>query len=125
MMAGLSINWQWATPNVVVPQGSRFRTSGASDAFGDVADSITRVKQSRYREEQNRLARERQELLDARAEEDRQRRISEEERIKGVRDQMADRLAGNSRMAANLEELKARQLELQTAIAQIKSKWGM
>lgn len=124
-MAGLSINWQWANPNVAVPQGSRFRTSGASDAFGDVADSITRVKQSRYREEQNRLARERQELLDARAEEDRQRRISEEERIKGVRDQMAGRLAGNSRMAANLDELKARQLELQTAIAQIKSKWGM
>ena len=125
MMAGLAINWQWATPNVVVPQGSRFRTSGASDAFGDVADSITRVKQSRYRDEQNRLARERQELLDARAEEDRQRRISEEERIKGVRGQMANRLAGNSSMAANLDELKARQLELQTAIAQIKSKWGM
>lgn len=124
-MAALSINWQWANPNVVVPQGSRFRTSGAYDAFGDVADSITRVKQSNYREEQNRLARERQELLDARAEEDRQRRISEEERIKGVQGQMAGRLAGNSRMAANLEELKARQLELQTAIAQIKSKWGM
>ena len=121
----MTVDWRWATPNVVVPQGSRFRTSGASDAFGDVADSITRVKQSRYREEQNRLARERQELLDARAEEDRQRRISEEERIKGVRGQMADRLAGNSRMAANLEELKARQLELQTAIAKIKSKWGM
>ena len=121
----LSINWQWASPNVVVPQGSRFRTSGASDAFGDVADSITKVKQSRYREEQNRLARERQDIMDARAEEDRQRRIAEEERIKGVRGQMADRLAGNARMATTLEGLKAQQLELQTAISQIKSKWGI
>jgi hypothetical protein len=125
MMAGLAINWQWANPNVVVPQGSRFRTSGAYDAFGDVADSITRVKQSNYREEQNRLARERQEKLDAQAEEDRQRRISEEERVKGIRGQMADRLAGNDRMATTLEGLKARQLELQTAISQIKSKWGI
>lgn len=124
-MAGLSINWQWASPNVAVPQGSRFRTSGAYDAFGDVADSITRVKQSNYREEQNRLARERQDIMDARAEEDRQRRIAEEERVKGVRGQMADRLAGNSRMATTLEGLKAQQLELQTAISQIKSKWGI
>lgn len=124
-MAGLSINWQWANPNVVVPQGSRFRTSGAYDAFGDVANAITSVKQSRYQKEQNRLAQERQELLDARTEEDRQRRIAEEERVKGVRGQMADRLAGNDRMATTLEGLKARQLELQTAISQIKSKWGM
>lgn len=124
-MAGLSINWQWANPNVAVPQGSRFRTSGASEAFGDVANSITRVKQSRYREEQNRLARERQEKLDEWAEDDRTRKLAEEQRIKNVRRGMADRLAGNSRMAANLDELKARQLELQTAIAQIKSKWGM
>jgi hypothetical protein len=124
-MMALSINWQWANPNVVVPEGSKFRTSGAAQAFSDVADSITRVKQSNYREEQNRLARERQEKLDAQAEEDRQRRISEEERIKGVRGKMADRLAGNDRMATTLEGLKARQLELQTAISQIKSKWGI
>lgn len=124
-MSGLAIDWRWVSPNVAVPQGSRFRTSGAYDAFGDVADSITRVKQSNYREEQDRLARERQELLDTRAEEDRQRRISEEERVKGVRGQMADRLAGNSRMATTLEGLKAQQLELQTAISQIKSKWGI
>lgn len=124
-MAGLTIDWRWVSPSVVVPQGSRFRTSGAADAFSDVADSITKVKQSNYREEQNRLAQQRQELLDARAEEDRQHRISEEERVKGVRGQMADRLAGNDRMATTLEGLKARQLELQTAISQIKSKWGI
>ena len=124
-MAGLSISWNWASPQVVVPQGSRFRTSGASEAFDSVANAITSVKQSRYREEQNRIARERQDIMDARAEEDRQRRIAEEDRIKGVRGQMADRLAGNYRMATTLEGLKAQQLELQTAIAQIKSKWGI
>lgn len=124
-MAGLSINWQWASPNVAVPQGSRFRTSGAYDAFGDVADSITKVKQSRYQKEQDRLARERQELMDTRAEEDRQRRISEEERVKGVRGQMADRLAGNDRMATTLEGLKQQQQQLMQSIASIKSKWGI
>ena len=124
-MAGLSINWQWANPNVAVPQGSRFRTSGAADAFSDVADSITKVKQSNYREEQNRLARERQDIMDARTEEDRQRRIAEEERIKGVRGQMADRLAGNYRMATTLEGLKQQQQQLMQSIASIKSKWGI
>ena len=124
-MAGLSIDWRWVSPDVAVPQGSRFRTSGAYDAFGDVANAITSVKQSRYQKEQNKLARERQELMDNRAEEDRQRRIAEEERVKGVRGQMADRLAGNNSMATTLEGLKAQQLELQTAISQIKSKWGI
>lgn len=123
MMAGLSINWQWANPNVVVPQGSRFRTSGASDAFGDVADSITRVKQSSYREEQNRLARERQELLDARAEEDRQRRISEEERKKALYGEAAGILRNEG--SDDLAALKEQQKQLMGQIAQIKNTWGI
>lgn len=122
-MSGMMIDWRWISPNVVVPQGSRFRTSGAAEAFSDVADSITKVKQSRYREEQNRLARERQELLDARAEEDRQRRISEEDARKGVYSQMSRRLLGDG--SSDLESLKQQQQQLMQSIASIKNKWGM
>lgn len=122
-MAGLSINWQWANPNVVVPQGSRFRTSGAYDAFGDVADSITRVKQSNYREEQNRLARERQELMDNRAEEDRQRRIAEEERKKALYGEAAGILRNEG--SDDLASLKEQQKQLMSQIAQIKNAWGI
>lgn len=124
-MAGLAINWQWATPNVVVPQGSRFRTSGASDAFGDVADSITRVKQSRYRDEQNRLARERQEKLDEWAEDDRTRKLAEEQRINNVRREMSDTIDSNLRNTKNLEALKAQRNDITAKIQQIKAKWGL
>lgn len=121
-MAGLAINWNWAVPKIQVSNASE---QSMGNALSSIGESIGSLQRARYQKEQNRLAQERQERLDATAEEDRQRRIAEEERIKGVRGQMADRLAGNDRMATTLESLKARQLELQTAISQIKSKWGI
>jgi superfamily I DNA and RNA helicase len=125
MMAGLSINWQWANPNVVVPQGSRFRTSGAYDAAGDVADAITKVKQSNYREEQNRLAQERQQKLDEWAEDDRTRKLAEEQRIANVRKEMSDTINSDLRNTKNLEALKAQRNDITAKIQQIKAKWGL
>ena len=122
-MAGLMIDWRWANPTVVVPQGSRFRTSGAADAFSDVADSITKVKQSNYREEQNRLARERQAMLDQQAAEDRQRRIAEEERKKALYGEAAGILRKEG--SDDLASLKEQQKQLMGQIAQIKNTWGI
>ena len=124
-MAGLSINWQWASPNVAVPQGSRFKTSGAYDAFGDVANSITAVKQSRYQKDQDRIARERQEKLDEWAEDDRTRKLAEEQRINNVRREMSDTIDSNLRNTKNLEALKAQRNDITAKIQQIKAKWGL
>lgn len=124
-MSGMMIDWRWISPNVVVPQGSRFRTSGAAEAFSDVADSITKVKQSRYREEQNRLARERQEKLDEWAEDDRTRKLAEEQRINNVRRQMSDTIDSDIRNTKNLEALKAQRNDITAKIQQIKAKWGL
>lgn len=125
MMAGLSINWQWASPNVAVPQGSRFRTSGAYEAFGDVADSITKVKQSRYREAADEYNKARQEKLDEWAEDDRTRKLAEEQRINNVRREMSDTIDSNLRNTRNLEALKAQRNDITAKIQQIKAKWGL
>ena len=124
-MSGMTIDWRWISPSVVVPQGSRFRTSGAYDAFGDVADAITKVKQSNYREEQNRLARERQEKLDEWAEDDRTRKLAEEQRIANVRKEMSDTINSDIRNTKNLEALKAQRNDITAKIEQIKAKWGL
>ena len=124
-MAGLSINWQWASPNVAVPQGSRFRTSGAYEAFGDVADSITKVKQSRYREAADEYNKARQEKLDEWAEDDRTRKLAEEQRINNVRREMSDTIDSNLRNTRNLEALKAQRNDITAKIQQIKAKWGL
>lgn len=118
----MSMNWSWAVPKIQVSNASE---QSMGNALSSIGESLGSLQRARYQKEQNRLAQERQAMLDQQAAEDRQRRIAEEERIQGVRGQMADRLAGNSRMAATLQGLKQQQLELQTAISQIKSKWGM
>jgi hypothetical protein len=125
MMAGLSINWQWASPAVVVPQGSRFRTSGAAEAFSDVADSITKVKQSRYRQATDEYNKARQEKLDEWAEDDRTRKLAEEQRINNVRRQMSDTIDSDIRNTKNLEALKAQRNDITAKIQQIKAKWGL
>ncbi len=124
-MAGLSINWQWASPNVAVPQGSRFRTSGAYDAFGDVADSIRLAKESRYRKDQDAYNRARQDRLDEWAEDDRTRKLAEEQRINNVRREMSDTIDSDIRNTKNLEALKAQRNEITAKIQQIKAKWGI
>lgn len=85
-MAIGQINFRWAAPKVTVPEGSRFKTSGAQQAFGDVASTITSVKQS------------------ARNEEDRQRRIAEEERKKKTWGALGDAILGTS--GINVQELQ-------------------
>lgn len=95
-MAIGQINFRWAAPRVAVPEGSRFKTSGAQQAFDDVASSIASAKQSQYKKEQDRLARERQSMLDARNEEDRQRRIAEEDRKKKAWGTLGDAILGTA-----------------------------
>ena len=117
-MAIGQINFRWATPKVAVPEGSRFRTSGAQQAFNDVASTITSAKQSQYRKEQDRLARERQAALDARNEEDRQRRIAEEDRQKAV---YADVESIIKNRESSLLRLRAERDNVRAQIAQIEA----
>ena len=109
-MAISQINFRWATPKVAVPEGSRFRTSGAQQAFDDVASTITSVKQSQYQKEQDRLARERQSMLDKRNEEDRQRRIAEEDRKKKAWSTLGDAILGTA--SVDVQALQAEKAAL-------------
>ena len=114
----LNVNFRWASPKVTVPEGSRFRTSGAQQAFSDVAGAITAAKQSQYRKEQDRLARERQATLDARNEEDRQRRIAEEDRQKAA---YADVESIIKNRESGLLQLRAERDRVRAEIAQIEA----
>lgn len=76
----LTFNWNWRAPQVRVPEGSAFKTSGTAQAFDDIASSIAGARERQYRQEQDRLNRERQSRLDNQAAWDRERRIAEEDR---------------------------------------------
>ena len=84
-------------------------------ALGTIANSIAGARQSQYQKEQDRLARERQATLDARNEEDRQRRIAEEDRQKAAWATLGDAILGTAGVDVQaLQDEKARLLaELQ------------
>lgn len=117
---GLSFSWSWAVPKIEVANAEQ---NAMAQGIGSLGESLGRMNQARYQKEQNRLARERQQLLDAQAEEDRQRRIAEEDARKGVYSQMSRRLLGDG--SSDLESLKQQQQQLMQSIASLKNKWGM
>lgn len=108
----LNVDFRWRPSQVAIDPNVR---KEMPTALGAVADSITSAKQAQYRKEQDRLARERQSMLDKRNEEDRQRRIAEEERKKKVWGTLGDAILGTAGVDVQaLQNEKARLLaELQ------------
>ena len=115
----MDIPFRWSAPQVVVPEGSRFTTSGAAQAFNDIAGAIAGARESVYRKEQDKLARERQKTLDAIAEDDRQRRIAESDRQKAAYGKIGDAILGAS--GADVESLRAERARL---VAELESLGG-
>jgi thermostable 8-oxoguanine DNA glycosylase len=116
----LSINWNWAVPKIQVSNASE---QSMGNALSSIGESIGSLQRARYQKEQNRLAQERQERLDATAEEDRQRRIAEEERKKALYGEAAGILRNEG--SDDLASLKEQQKQLMSQIAQIKNTWGI
>ena len=108
----LNIDFRWRPSQVAIDPNVR---KEMPTALGTVADSITSARQAQYKKEQDRLTRERQSMLDARNEEDRQRRIAEEERKKKAWGTLGDAILGSSNIDVQaLQDEKAKLLaELQ------------
>lgn len=89
----LNVDFRWRPAQVTIDPNVN---KEMPNALSTVANSIATARQSQYKKEQDRLARERQSMLDARNEEDRQRRIAEEERKKEVWGKLGDAILGSS-----------------------------
>lgn len=118
----LSINWNWAVPKIQVSNASE---QSMGNALSSIGESIGSLQRARYQKEQDRLARERQERLDEWAEDDRTRKLAEEQRINNVRREMSDTIDSDLRNTKNLEALKAQRNDITAKIQQIKAKWGL
>lgn len=121
----LTMTWNWVQPNVQVPEGSKFRTSGAAQAFSDVADSIRLAKESRYRKDQDAYNRARQDRLDEWAEDDRTRKLAEDQRVQNVRKQMADTIQSDLKADEDIATLQRQREDIVNRIDAIRRKWGM
>lgn len=121
----LTMTWNWVQPNVQVPEGSKFRTSGAAQAFSDVADSIRLAKESRYRKDQDAYNRARQDRLDEWAEDDRTRKLAEDQRVQNVRQQMADTIQSDLKADEDIATLQRQREDIVNRIDAIRRKWGM
>lgn len=114
----LSITWNWAKPNVVVPEGSKFRTSGAAQALDDIANAAISADQRQRAREQEQFNRSRQIMLDKQAEADRRRRIAEEERKKQAYADVEAILKGRD---AKLSQLQAQREQIKAQIDQLEA----
>lgn len=121
----LTMTWNWVQPNVQVPDGSKFRTSGAAQAFSDVADSIRLAKESRYRKDQDAYNRARQDRLDEWAEDDRTRKLAEDQRVQNVRQQMANTIQSDLKADEDIATLQRQREDIVNRIDAIRRKWGM
>ena len=121
----LTMTWNWVQPNVQVPEGSKFRTSGAAQAFSDVADSIRLAKESRYRKDQDAYNRARQDRLDEWTEDDRTRKLAEDQRVQNVRQQMADTIQSDLKADKDIATLQRQREDIVNRIDAIRRKWGM
>ena len=121
----LTMTWNWVQPNVQVPEGSKFRTSGAAQAFSDVADSIRLAKESRYRKDQDAYNRARQDRLDEWAEDDRTRKLAEDQRVQNVRQQMANKIQSDLKADEDIATLQRQREDIVNRIDAIRRKWGM
>lgn len=97
----LSIAFRWKAPRIETP---REDPNGIAGGLSAVGDSIYRAKQSR------------------RAEDDRQRRISEEERQKSLFGETADLIRG---MASERERLVQQREQVAAQIEAIKQRMGL
>lgn len=111
----LNFDFRWRPAQVTIDPSVR---KEMPDALSTVANSIATARQSQYKKEQDRLARERQSMLDARNEEDRQRRIAEEDRQKAA---YADVEAIIKNRESNLLQLRADRDRVRAEIAQLEA----
>jgi len=111
-MALGQIDFRWRPSQVAIDPNVH---KEMPNALSTIAASIVGARQSLYQKEQDRLARERQATLDARNEEDRQRRIAEEDRQKAAWGTLGDAILGTAGVnVQDLQDEKARLLaELQ------------
>lgn len=117
----LSIQWNWAKPSVTVPEGSRFKTSGAAQALSDIAGAAAAADQRQRAREQEQFNRSRQIMLDKQAEADRRRQIAEEERRKKVYGEVAGLMQDNPALAT----LEAERAEIVTKISNLEKELGI
>lgn len=103
----LNIDFRWRPAQATIDPNVR---KEMPNALSTIATSIAGARQSLYQKEQDRLARERQATLDARNEEDRQRRIAEEERKKTAWGTLGDVILGSSNV--DVQALQAKRAEL-------------
>lgn len=119
---GLSFSWSWAVPKIEVANAEQ---NAMAQGIGSLGESLGRMNQARYKKEQDRIARERQAMLDEWAEDDRTRKLAEEQRINNVRREMSNTIDSDLRNTRNLEALKAQRNDITAKIEQIKAKWGL
>ena len=111
----LNVDFRWRPAQVTIDPDVR---KEMPNALSTVANSIATARQSQYKKEQDRLARERQSMLDARNEEDRQRHIAEEDRQKAA---YADVEAIIKNRESNLLQLRADRDRVRAEIAQLEA----
>ena len=115
-MALGQIDFRWRPAQVTIDPDVR---KEMPNALSTVANSIATARQSQYKKEQDRLARERQSMLDARNEEDRQRHIAEEDRQKAAWATMGDAILGTAGI-----DVQALQAERAALLAELQELGG-
>lgn len=109
----LSIQWNWAKPNVVAPQ-TMAEKNNLNENLMQLGSAIASAKERRYQ-------RQRQEKLDEMAQEDRQRRIDEEERQKKLYGETAELIRGKR---AERDALVSKRDEILRQIDTLKAEIG-
>lgn len=112
----LNVDFRWRPASIAIDPNVR---KELPDALSTIATSIAGARQSQYQKEQDRLARERQATLDARNEEDRQRRIAEEDRQKAAWGTLGDAILGTAGV-----DVQALQAERAALLAELQELGG-
>lgn len=109
----LSVAFRWKTPNITAAQ-TDWEKNGTGEGIIRGAQAIAEGRQRKYN-------RERQDRLDRANEEDRQRRIADEERKKSAYLQAADLMRGKMQQR---QQLVARAEQLRAKIAELRAQLG-